>query len=330
MSKIQLKNVSNINQGIPAGPLDGMLNMSDSGILDGSGLIDDSGLIGSGIVHPGIVEPDEDDEDDLNNPDNWDYCIYTEEEMYQLMRDGNWKGGIVNGAYIPPTSAASIIGSHHDGDNGNVGNSGNTGVGNDGGNGNNNGNTGDGNYGGHQSGSNAFVVNPSWGEVSNGNQWYTVEEAEQLMNTGNWVGGYVIGWGYVLPEVTIFSNNTPNTGAEILARARAFEGTPYLLGGNNRNGIDCSGLICAACNLGYRWTTSVGAVPGCRRISYGTEEVFWHTLKEGDILLFPKHVAIFVEGTSIFHSSSSRGVGMTSDLESYWIKKNGFPKIFRR
>ncbi len=45
MSKIQLKNVSNMNQGIPAGPLDGKLNMREAGALNESGMLDDSGLI---------------------------------------------------------------------------------------------------------------------------------------------------------------------------------------------------------------------------------------------------------------------------------------------
>ncbi len=48
MSKIQLKNVSNMNQGIPSGPLDGKLNMREAGALDDSGLIDDSGEVGAG------------------------------------------------------------------------------------------------------------------------------------------------------------------------------------------------------------------------------------------------------------------------------------------
>lgn len=45
MSKIQLKNVSNMNQGIPSGPLDGKLNMREAGALDESGILDDSGII---------------------------------------------------------------------------------------------------------------------------------------------------------------------------------------------------------------------------------------------------------------------------------------------
>ena len=45
MSKIQLKNVSKMNQGIPAGPLDGTLNMREAGALNESGMLDDSGLI---------------------------------------------------------------------------------------------------------------------------------------------------------------------------------------------------------------------------------------------------------------------------------------------
>ena len=331
---------------------------SDSGIID-SGVID-SGIVDSGLIDSGLVDLNDVDPEFIEGEDNINAIkgasiFYTESEMYSLMQAGQWQGGIVNGAYVPPLCVvANLINSN----NGNAGTggtgtggtgtggtgtggtgtsgtgTGGTGTGGTGTGGTGTGGTGTGGTGGtnQQPGTsgNQDTATSSWSELSNGITWYSVEEAEELMEAHIWVGGYVTGYGYVLPQVTVFGSNTPASGLEILQRARAFEGTPYLWGGNDANGIDCSGLLCATCNFGYRWNTGVGYVPGFRRITYGTESNFWNILQKGDILLFPHHVAIYVEGKSIYHSCSSKGVAETDNLESYWIAKNGYPKIYRK
>lgn len=58
-----------------------------------SGLVD-SGIVISGMVESGVVNPDDDEP--------WDYGIYTEEEMEQMIEDGTWKGGFVEGTYYMP------------------------------------------------------------------------------------------------------------------------------------------------------------------------------------------------------------------------------------
>ena len=318
----------------------------DSGIID-SGVIDsgivDSGLVDSGVVDPIFVEPGL-TEDEANTVSITSSSVFfKEDEMYSLMKSGQWQGGIVNGVYIPPQCILSHF-SNNNGNNSSDGNYSTSGTGTSGTGTSGTGTSGTGTSGTGTPGTGTpgtgtpgtgtpgsqNIVDPSWSELSNGINWYSIDEAEQLMEEHMWVGGYVTGYGYVLPQVTVFGNNTPASGIEILNRARAFEGTPYLLGGVDANGIDCSGLLCATCNFGYRWNTSVGYVPGFRRISYETETNFWNTVQKGDILLFPHHVAIYVEGRSIFHSCSSKGVAQTNNLESYWIAKKGFPKIFRR
>lgn len=45
MSKINLQNVSSMNQGLANGPMDGEINLDESGVLDDSGLMDDSGIL---------------------------------------------------------------------------------------------------------------------------------------------------------------------------------------------------------------------------------------------------------------------------------------------
>lgn len=167
---------------------------------------------------------------------------------------------------------------------------------------------------------------------SSGNYYtYTEAEATGLMESGRWNGGYVEGIGYVLPEVNCIEDYIASPPSDdYFARARSFEGTPYLWGGVNNKGIDCSGLICAACNLETRWTTNSGDIPGFQKIEVNKDD-FWTTVQSGDILVWKgKHVAIYVGGTSIYHSSRSRGVGQTNDLERYWMAEFGTPTVYRK
>lgn len=45
MSKIKLQNDASLNQGIVSGPMDGEIDLNESGMLDDSGLMDDSGVL---------------------------------------------------------------------------------------------------------------------------------------------------------------------------------------------------------------------------------------------------------------------------------------------
>ena len=66
---------------------------TSSDLLAFSGIVD-SGVVISGMVESGIVNPDDDG--------TWDYGTYTEEEMEEMMKNGTWNGGYVNGAYVMP------------------------------------------------------------------------------------------------------------------------------------------------------------------------------------------------------------------------------------
>lgn len=45
MSKIKLQNDASQNQGVVSGPMDGEIDLDESGMLDDSGLLDDSGIL---------------------------------------------------------------------------------------------------------------------------------------------------------------------------------------------------------------------------------------------------------------------------------------------
>lgn len=108
--------------------------------------------------------------------------------------------------------------------------------------------------------------------------------------------------------------------------AKAYLGTPYRLGGNNTDGIDCSGLIHNAFQKqGIRVPRTVDLLrKKGKRISIDRA-------KPGDILFFRTskkrkltHAGVVVgdkRGAPLFiHASSSRGVIISSMNEGYWNK----------
>ena len=120
----------------------------------------------------------------------------------------------------------------------------------------------------------------------------------------------------------------------ILKEAKSYEGTKYQYGGNTRSGIDCSGLVCNA--------YSEADIKLPRRSADMANEgkpVKLSEVKEGDLLFFAtsggstiSHVAIvhhINDAGEVFfiHSSSSKGVTISSLEETYW--KNRFVKAKR-
>lgn len=176
-------------------------------------------------------------------------------------------------------------------------------------------------------------------------QYYTRAKAEKLMDEGKWPGGFVINYGYVLPLVIIFpsSSSSPNNGYEILRRAQAFNGVPYKWGGNDINGIDCSGLVSAAINYKGRWTTDKHLV-GFRDIINNMNQSTKNNLKNdptslipfleiGDILVWHgQHAVIYAGNGDIFHAHGEKGTptGITHDLKTYWLNKKGMPTVYRK
>jgi cell wall-associated NlpC family hydrolase len=125
----------------------------------------------------------------------------------------------------------------------------------------------------------------------------------------------------------IFKNNKkmkPHDG--VVFYAKEYMGTPYQLGGNNSNGIDCSGLIHNA--FKKQGITVSRTVDHLRKEG---KRISKDRARAGDILFFRTskkrkltHAGIVVGhkgGEPLFiHASSSRGVIISSLREGYWNK----------
>lgn len=91
-----------------------------------------------------------------------------------------------------------------------------------------------------------------------------------------WLSGSILGLGLIfcifvlLPGRTIDPVRLRN---EYLKQLKRYEGSPYVWGGENRRGIDCSGLVRRALIDSHVWTALVTANPEALRAGIN---MWWH------------------------------------------------------
>ncbi|PRX45668.1 C40 family peptidase [Salegentibacter salegens] len=111
----------------------------------------------------------------------------------------------------------------------------------------------------------------------------------------------------------------------VISKAKSFEGTRYKYGGTTKRGMDCSGLIYTS------FLEEDIAIPRTSRaMSLEGERLYIKQVAPGDLLFFEtnknrkviNHVGLVVERESekiyFIHSSTSRGVIISSLSEPYW------------
>lgn len=117
---------------------------------------------------------------------------------------------------------------------------------------------------------------------------------------------------------------------EPIAEAFRFLGVPYLWGGRNSTGVDCSSLvqlILQACNI------------KCPRNAYMQEKyvgkpIDREKVQSGDLVFFRGHVGLMVDDSTMIHANDRAMAVSIDDLDEYvhWRTKSGKTpvKMFKR
>lgn len=123
-------------------------------------------------------------------------------------------------------------------------------------------------------------------------------------------------------------NDNTKTANIILKEAESYLGTPYLLGGTNRNGIDCSSLVVSSFLKGGIKLPRTSQ----SQSTYG-KRISRKEIRKGDLIFFATgsnknvvtHVGIAYEITKddilFIHASTSKGVRIDNLSNSYWNPK---------
>lgn len=122
------------------------------------------------------------------------------------------------------------------------------------------------------------------------------------------------------------SSSASKSVNSVIKEAHKYLGTPYKYGGSTRSGLDCSGLVINAFDAAnYK-------MPRISRDQANVgKEIRLRDVKEGDLVFFKtsgssiNHVGIVdkvIKGEVYFiHSSTSKGVIVSSLEETYWNKR---------
>jgi cell wall-associated NlpC family hydrolase len=121
--------------------------------------------------------------------------------------------------------------------------------------------------------------------------------------------------------------DTHNTNAdEIINTARKYLGVPHCMGGTTMKCIDCSGLLVAV------FATHDIHLPhnSEEQARYGTIIAERDELQKGDMVFFVRsykanrlitHSGIYIGNNDFIHTSSSKGVTITSMNDPWWAEK---------
>ena len=110
---------------------------------------------------------------------------------------------------------------------------------------------------------------------------------------------------------------SPTITDVLMGRFEAWKGVPHRIGGTDRRGIDCSGLMQAV----FREAFSVELPRTSRDQSRVGRQVGAGEMRPGDLVFFrdkgSDHIGVLVREGSFLHVSSTLGVTV-SDLDAYW------------
>jgi hypothetical protein len=150
---------------------------------------------------------------------------------------------------------------------------------------------------------------------------------------GSRIAGTITGDQFVMGSGTVALNTIKANGETVedhVAIAEAFVDTPYLMGGRSAEGIDCSGLVQVSLAMAGQ---QVQRDSDLQQASIGEELADDVTLHRGDLIFFPEHVGLMVDGEILIHASGHNGQVCTealADVVARIGKQHDQPVLARR
>ena len=109
----------------------------------------------------------------------------------------------------------------------------------------------------------------------------------------------------------------PSVSHVLLARYEAWKGVPHRIGGSDRRGVDCSGLM----QIVFREAFALNLPRTSREQSLLGQSVAPADMRPGDLVYFidkrGDHIGVVVERGRFLHASATVGVTV-SEFDAYW------------
>jgi cell wall-associated NlpC family hydrolase len=109
----------------------------------------------------------------------------------------------------------------------------------------------------------------------------------------------------------------PSVSEILLSQFQAWKGVRHRVGGTDRHGVDCSGLV----QVVFREAFQVDLPRTSREQSLAGRPVETRDLRPGDLVYFldkrGDHIGVIVSDRTFMHASASQGV-ILSTLDGYW------------
>ncbi len=140
--------------------------------------------------------------------------------------------------------------------------------------------------------------------------------------------------GDTVEEISPISEVKKDKVTKVLNVAKSYLGTPYKFGGTTSNGMDCSGLVYTV----FKDELGVKLPRSSRAMSTVGEKIKFSNIQKGDLLFFDiatmqgdvNHVGMVTSNElntiKFIHSSTSKGVAISSLEEQYWKDAFAFAK----
>ena len=119
---------------------------------------------------------------------------------------------------------------------------------------------------------------------------------------------------------------TPDDNIFLYNEGAKWLGTPHRMGGSTKRGVDCSGFVAIVFREVYGKQLARSSAD---MLKYNCKKVSRGKLQEGDLVFFktgggkkktPNHVGIYLKNGKFIHTSTSRGVMVSSWSEPYYTR----------